>query len=117
MLISSSITVPFHKQLLLSPAGRERTITSLLIFCARTLLSVFGNLCRWAGVRGAIPQPIVVVTVCAVILSSYRQQKVFMMGFTLLAIRMLGEFIHGSVHGNEFWDDEYDTEMHEWIAD
>jgi hypothetical protein len=59
----------------------------------------------------------VVVTVCAVILSSYRQQKLLSLGLTLLAIRMLGEFIHGSVHGNEFWDDEYNQEMHEWVAE
>ena len=40
-----------------------------------------------------------------------------MLGLTLLAIRMLGEFIHGSVYGNEFWDDEYDARMHEWVAE
>lgn len=67
--------------------------------------------------RGTIPQPIVVVTVCAVLLSSYRQQRVFSLGLTLLAIRMLGEFMHGSVHGNEFWDDEYDEKNHEWVIE
>ena len=30
---------------------------------------------------------------------------------------MMGEFVHGSVHGNEFWDDEYDKQTHEWVAD
>jgi hypothetical protein len=30
---------------------------------------------------------------------------------------MIGEFIHGWVHGNEFWDDEYDANMHEWVAE
>ena len=36
------------------------------------------------------------------------------LGFSLLALRMIGEFIHGSVNGNEFWDDEYDRSLHEW---
>ena len=54
---------------------------------------------------------------CAVILSTKGQQKVLSFGLTLLATRMLGEFIHGSVHGNEFWDDEYDAEMHQWVTD
>ena len=88
-----------------------------MLYIARSSFSVFGNLCRWAGVRGTIPQPIVVVTVCAVILSSYRQQKVLSLGLTLLAIRMLGEFIHGTAHGNEFWDDEYDADTHEWVPE
>ncbi|KAL7522708.1 hypothetical protein ACHAWX_007386 [Stephanocyclus meneghinianus] len=106
------------EQLLLSPLGRERTLTSLLLYITRSSLAVFGKLCRWAGVRGTIPQPIVVVTVSAVVLSSCRgQQRLLSLGLTLLAVRMMGEFIHGSVHGNEFWDDQYDEETHEWVMD
>ena len=30
---------------------------------------------------------------------------------------MMGELTHGSVHGNEFWDDQYDEETHEWVVD
>lgn len=123
-VVSNKPPVTFHptnnavliKKLLLSPAGRERTITSLMVYITRSSFSIFGNLCRWAGVRGTIPQPIVVVIVSAVILSSYRQQKMLSLGLTLLAIRMIGEFVHGASHGNEFWDDEYDKENHEWVT-
>jgi len=39
---------------------------------------------------------------------------VFSVGLTVLALRLLGEFIHGSLHGNEFWDDEYDSKARDW---
>jgi len=35
---------------------------------------------------------------------------------TLLALRLVGEMVHGSVYGNEFWDDEYDSKAHDWKA-
>ena len=105
------------KQLLLSPLGREHTVTSLFLYITRSSLNAFGTLCRWAGVRGAIPQPIVVITVFAVLVSSRSGQRLFSLILTLLALRMVGEFIHGSLHGNEFWDDEYDSELHEWAKE
>lgn len=37
-----------------------------------------------------------------------------LLALTLLAMRLLGEFIHGSIHGNEFWEDEYDSESQNW---
>ena len=102
------------KQLLQSPFGRDHTVTSLFLYVARSVLSTFALLCRWAGVRGTIPQPIVVATVFALVVSSRRGQKILALLLSLLALRMVGEFIHGSVHGNEFWDDEYDSITHEW---
>ncbi|KAL7475649.1 hypothetical protein ACHAW6_001581 [Cyclotella cf. meneghiniana] len=69
--------------------------------------TVFGTICRWAGVWGTIPQQIVIITVSTMILSG--QQKLLTVGLTLLAIRMMGEFFHGSVHGNEFWDGKNDS--------
>lgn len=36
------------------------------------------------------------------------------LALTVLTMRLLGEFIHGSLHGNEFWDDEYDFRSHNW---
>ena len=102
------------KQLLLSPFGRGHTVTSLFLYVTRSTLTAFGILCRWAGVRGTIPQPIVVMSVIAVIVSSRRGQRMMLLALTLLAMRLLGEFIHGSIHGNEFWEDEYDSESQNW---
>ena len=105
------------KQLLLSPFGRGHTVTSLFLYISRTTLTAFGVLCRWAGVRGTIPQPIVVMSVVAIIVSSRRGQRMMSLALTVLALRLVGEFIHGSLHGNEFWDDEYDFKSHNWKED
>ncbi|KAL7553772.1 hypothetical protein ACHAWF_017099 [Thalassiosira exigua] len=102
------------EQLILSPFGRDHTVTSLFVYISRTILTSFGIMCRWAGVRGTIPQPIVVSTVFAMLVSSRRGQRAVSLTLTLLALRLVGEFIHGSLHGNEFWDDEYDFKAHDW---
>jgi hypothetical protein len=102
------------EQLLLSPFGREHTVTSLFLYCSRSAITAFGSLCRWAGVRGTIPQPIVVLTVIATVLSSRVGSRVMSLVLTLLAMRLVGEFIHGSLNGNEFWEDEYDRDSHNW---
>ena len=70
-------------------------------------------MCRWAGVRGTIPQPIVVTSVIATILSSHGQRLPSLV-LILLAMRLVGEFLHGSLNVNEFWDDEYDFRNHDW---
>ena len=62
-------------------------------------------MCRWAGVRGTIPQPIVVMTAFATVISC-RRQRMLTLGLTLLAMRLVGEFVHGSLYGNESWGEE-----------
>mmetsp|Transcript_1368 Transcript_1368/g.2357 ORF Transcript_1368/g.2357 Transcript_1368/m.2357 type:complete len:110 (+) Transcript_1368:75-404(+) len=102
------------KQLLLSPFGRDHTVTSLFLYISRSALTSLAILCRWAGVRGTIPQPVVVTTVFAMLVSSQRGQRMASVTLTVLALRLLGEFIHGSLNGNEFWDDEYDFKDGDW---
>ncbi|KAL3816340.1 hypothetical protein ACHAXA_011440 [Cyclostephanos tholiformis] len=92
----------------------EHTVTSLFLYVSRSALTAFGILCRWAGVRGTIPQPIVVTSVIATILSSRGGQKVLSLVLILLAMRLVGEFLHGLYSGNEFWDDEYDFQSRDW---
>ncbi|KAL7446205.1 hypothetical protein ACHAXH_009381 [Discostella pseudostelligera] len=105
------------EQLLLSPFGRGHTVTSLFLYMSRSVLTAFGILCRWAGVRGTIPQPIVVMSVVAILVSSRRGQRMMSLALTVLAMRLVGEFIHGSLYGNEFWDDEYDINTHNWTEE
>jgi hypothetical protein len=100
--------------MLLSPFGQEHTVTSLFLYVSRSALIAFGILCRWAGVCGTIPQPIVFTSVIATIISSPGGQRVLLLALTLFAMRLVGEFIHRSLNGNEFWDDEYDSQSHDW---
>lgn len=100
--------------MLQSPYGHSHTVTSLFLYISRSTLFAFALLCKWAGVRGTIPQPIVVTAVVAMLLSARGGNRVLIGGLTMLALRLLGELLHGGLHGNEFWDDEYDYNEHDW---
>jgi hypothetical protein len=79
-----------------------------------TTLTMFSILCRWAGIRGTIPQRIVVTLVIATILSAFGGQKVLSLVLILLVTRLVGELMHGIYSGNLFWDDEYDFQSRDW---
>jgi len=69
-------------------------------------------LCEWASVRGALPQPLVVFSVITAALSTRaRQGRLTTVIVTLLALRTLGEVIHGYQFGDgEGWDDDDDDD-------
>jgi len=80
----------------------------------RTSLSLSGYLCRWASVRGALPQSVVVVGVAAAALSGRRPLRAA--ALALLLFRTFGEVVHGYVYGDNGWigsdddDSMYDDE-------
>jgi hypothetical protein len=79
------------------------------------MLTAFGFFCWWAGVRGTIPQPIVITPVIAtILLSAFEGQKVLSLVLILLVTRLVGELMHGIYSGNLFWDDEYDFQSRDW---
>ncbi len=87
-----------------------------LIKVLRTLFRsaslVAGGVCRWASVRGSLPQPIVVVGVAAAALSSRAGSRVRNVVLVLLTIRAAGELLHGYMYEDtDFWDprDDDDT--------
>lgn len=66
-------------------------------------LMVASYTCRWASVRGALPQPIVVMGLTTAALCARPKQKLSMVILTLLALRTVGELLHGYV--NEGWEE------------
>jgi hypothetical protein len=80
----------------------------------RTFLVGSSYACRWASVRGSIPQPLVVmgISTAAICVRRHRIQAVFL---TLIAMRTIGEFIHSQTVGDEGWDqdDQDDGEMND----
>jgi hypothetical protein len=100
--------------MLLSPYRQEHTVTSHILYVLRSALTAFGILCRRAGIRGTIPQRIVVTLVIATILSAFGGQKVLSLVLILLVTRLVGELMHGIYSGNLFWDDEYDFQSRDW---
>lgn len=84
--------------------------TTALTSSFRLILKIFflslGCACRWASVRGALPQPFVVAGVAAAAISARRRQKILATALVLIAMRTLGELMHGYMHGSEGWEDD-----------
>ena len=62
--------------------------------------------CQWATVRGALPQPVVVVGVVAAGLSARPGRRLRAVIIALLALRTIGEIVHGSMFGDEGFEDD-----------
>lgn len=73
---------------------------------SRLFLLVGSYLCRWASVRGALPQPVVVVGLCTAGVCARRKLRA--VGIALIAMRTIGELIHGSMYDSEDWHDAED---------
>mmetsp|Transcript_900 Transcript_900/g.1284 ORF Transcript_900/g.1284 Transcript_900/m.1284 type:complete len:570 (-) Transcript_900:181-1890(-) len=85
--------------------------TAVTTFFRMVLKSFFllsSYTCRWASVRGALPQPFVVAGVAAAALSARPRQRLWTVALALVGMRTIGEMLHGYVYGDEGWDDEED---------
>jgi len=82
-------------------------MTSILYLSFKFFFVFLSSLCRWASCRGSLPQPIVVFSLFASLLSAPRKKRWMIVGLTLIVLRTCAEMIHGYSH--EDWD-EYDDE-------
>jgi hypothetical protein len=80
------------------------SMVNLLHVVSKTFLVVFGYMCRWASVKGAIPQPIVVLSVTSAWLCTRPRHRFRNVLVTLVGLRTIGEIIHGYVYGSLDWD-------------
>jgi hypothetical protein len=76
----------------------------------RSFLLVASYLSRWATVRGAIPQPLVVFGLISAGICARPRRRLRTIAITLLALRTAGELVHGYVFGEQGWEDEEDYE-------
>ena len=82
-----------------------------LLKVLRTLLRssarLAGGVCRWASVRGSLPQPIVVVGVLSAVLCSRPGSRVRNVFLALLSVRAVGELLNGHMYDDaDFWEPE-----------
>ncbi len=90
------------------------SLLNLFSSVARSFLIVASYLFRWASVRGALPQSVVVVGVVSAGLCARAKNRLRNMAFTLIALRTLGEVMHGYVYGESDWeDDDNGVDMYE----
>lgn len=81
-------------------------MTSFLNTILKCGMLVAGHTFRWASVRGALPQPIVVLGVSSAAVCARPKRRLMVVIFTLLTMRTVGELIHGYTHGHSDWDEE-----------
>jgi hypothetical protein len=79
----------------------------------RSFLLVASYLSRWATVRGAIPQPLVVFGLISAGICARPRRRLRTIAITLLGLRTAGELVHGYVFGEQGWEDEEDYEDEE----
>ena len=79
----------------------------------RSFLLVGSYLSRWASVRGALPQPVVVLGLLSAALSA-RRRRLRAVVIALISLRTAGEIVHGYVYGYEGWEDYDDDEDAEY---
>ena len=63
---------------------------------------LFGNLVRWASVRGALPEPIVATTLFSIGLSVRPKRRFMALLITVIVMRLMGEVVDG---GGPYLDD------------
>ena len=76
---------------------------------------VGGALARWASVRGSLPQPVVVVGAMSAFLSARPGRRFRSVAVALLALRVVGELLHGYMYEDaDFFEDDQDDEYEEY---
>lgn len=95
-------------QKFLDRRGEYPMLTTFFQSALKALLMVATYICRWASVRGAVPQPIVVMGVTSAFLCARPGKRLWTVSLSLIAMRTIGELIHAYVYGDEDWEDGLD---------
>lgn len=93
----------------LAPRGQGSLVT-IFRSVTQTTLILASYVFRWASVRGAIPQPVVVLGVSAAGLC-VRQHRLRAMLLALILLRTVGELVHGGLYGQDGWEDGVTDEL------
>ena len=67
----------------------------------------FGRLVRWASVRGALPEPIIAISLFSIGLSVRPKRRLVTMATTLIFMRLLGEIVDG---GGPYTEDSFEDD-------
>jgi len=88
--------------------GDDRMVTTFFNSALKSILLVSTYICRWASVRGAIPQPIVVIGTVSAFLTAQPRYRLRTVLVALVAFRTVGELIHGYAYGDaDGWEEDY----------
>ena len=94
-------------ELFSQPLGAN-VITTLIRSGFQLSLALFTNTCRWASVRGSLPQPIVVFFTGTSLVLAPKGKRFVTTAVTLFVLRALAEALHGYIYGPDGWEDDPD---------
>jgi hypothetical protein len=89
------------------------SLVKLFRSLSKTFLILASGIARWASVRGALPQYVVVIGVAAAGLSAVPGHRLWTLGLTLIAMRTIGEVLHGYMLDDFESDSEDDIDEDE----
>mmetsp|Transcript_21841 Transcript_21841/g.54008 ORF Transcript_21841/g.54008 Transcript_21841/m.54008 type:complete len:898 (-) Transcript_21841:102-2795(-) len=85
-----------------------RVVQSLL----QSVALVAGRVSQWASVRGSLPQPVIVVGLLSALLSARPGKRWQTVLFATLALRMMGELLHGYMYDDLDFEDDLSVVNH-----
>ena len=88
---------------------RGGSLLHVFQYTFKTTLILGSYVCRWASVRGSLPQPLVVLGVATAGLCAPRKRWRAML-LALILLRTAGEVVHSSIYGNDGWEDDDEVE-------
>lgn len=94
-------------ELFSQPLGAN-VITTLIRSGFQLSLALFTKTCRWASVRGSLPQPIVVFFTGTSLVLAPKGKRFVTTAVTLFVLRALAEALHGYIYGPDGWEDDPD---------
>ena len=95
----------------LKGAGNGGSVLRLSRSLIQSFTVLAGSLGKWASVRGSLPQPVIMVSVLSAGLSARPGRRFQTIVLSVLALRMLGELLHGYMYDDldfEDGDDDYE---------
>lgn len=90
----------------------QGSVVKILRTLFRSCALIASGVCRWASVRGSVPQPVVVVGAISSLLCSRPGVRIRNLVVALVAIRAVGELFHEYAYDDDdFWDhDDEETD-------
>ncbi|KAL3941253.1 MAG: hypothetical protein SGBAC_004372 [Bacillariaceae sp.] len=103
-LYRSSSNLPFFG----NGGSLVRVVQSML----QSVALVAGRVSQWASVHGSLPQPVIVVGLLSALLSARPGRRLQTVLFVTLALRMMGELLHGYMYDDLDFEDDLSVVSH-----
>ncbi|CAJ1959831.1 unnamed protein product [Cylindrotheca closterium] len=92
--------------------SNQGSILRMVQSVLQSVALVAGRVSQWASVRGSLPQPVIVVGLLSALLSARPGKRWQTVLFVTLALRMMGELLHGYMYDDLDFEDDLSVVNH-----